>query len=60
MKYSFHSINNNILNLAQVAQRGGGCPVPGDIQDQAGSGTEQSDVAVDAPVHCSGVRLGDL
>ena len=22
--------------LAQVAQRGGGCPVPGDIQGQAG------------------------
>ena len=25
--------------LAQVSQRGGGCPMPGYIQDQAGWGT---------------------
>ena len=24
----------------QVAQRGGGCPIPGEIQDQAGQGSE--------------------
>ena len=27
--------------LAQVAQRGGGCLVPGDIQGHAGQGSEQ-------------------
>ena len=43
--------------LAQVAQRGGGCPIPGDIQGQAGWGSEQSDEAIDVPVHCSGVGL---
>jgi len=26
--------------LAQVAQRGGRCPIPGDTQDQAGQGSE--------------------
>jgi len=26
--------------LAQVAQKGGGCPVPGDTQGQAGWGSE--------------------
>ena len=26
--------------LAQVAQRGGGCPIPGDTQGQAGWGSE--------------------
>ena len=25
--------------LAQAAQSGGGCPIPGDIQDQAGQGS---------------------
>jgi len=27
--------------LAQVAQRGGGCPIPNDIQGQAGRGSEK-------------------
>jgi len=31
---------------AQVAQRDGGCPIPGDIQGEAGKGSEQPDVAV--------------
>ena len=26
--------------LAQVVQRGGGCPIPGDIQDQDGKSSE--------------------
>jgi len=26
--------------VAQVAQTGGGCPIPGDIQGQAGWGSE--------------------
>jgi len=46
--------------LKQVAQRGGGCPIPGDIQVQAGWGSEQPDLAIDVPVHFRGVELGDL
>ena len=49
-KESFFNKSNEAL--AQVAQRGGGCLVPGDIQGQAGWGSEQPDVAVDVPVHC--------
>ena len=44
--------------LEQVAQRGGG--VLGDIQGQAGWGSEQPDVAVDVPVHCREVGLVNL
>jgi len=29
----------------------------GDIQDQAGQGSEQPDLAVGVPVHCRGVGL---
>ena len=38
--------------LEQVAQRGGRCPVSGDILGQAGWGSEQPDLAVGIPVHC--------
>ena len=41
-------------------QRGGGSPVPGDIQGQAGPGFEQPDLAVGVPVHCRGVGLEHL
>ena len=37
--------------LTQVAQRGGGYPVPGDTQGQAGEGCEQPDLPVGVPVH---------
>ena len=46
--------------LAQVAQRGGGCPVLGDTQGQAGWGSEQPGLAVGVPGHCWGVGLDDL
>ena len=46
--------------LAQVAQRGGGCPVPADAQGEAGRGSEQPDVAVGILVHCKGVGLDGL
>ena len=46
--------------LGWDAQRGGGCPIPGDTQEQAGWGSEQPDVAVGVPVHRRGVGLGDL
>lgn len=32
--------DKGIEALAQVAQRGGRCPIPGDTQDQAGQGSE--------------------
>ena len=44
----------------QVAQRGGGCPIPEDIQGQAGWGSEQLDGAVGVTAHCKGVGLDDL
>lgn len=28
------------MNREQVTQRGNGCPIPGDIQGQSGSGSE--------------------
>ena len=38
--------------LEQVAQRCGGSPILGDIQGQAGLGSEHPDGAVYVPVHC--------
>lgn len=35
--------------LAQIAQGGGGCPVPANIQGQAGQGFEPPDLVEDAP-----------
>ena len=35
--------------LEQVAQSGGGCSIPGDIQDQAGWGPEQLGLVVMSP-----------
>ena len=46
--------------LAQVAHIGGGCPVTGNIQDQAGQGSEQPDLVVGIPVHCRGVGSDDV
>ena len=46
--------------LAQVAQRGGGYPIPGNIQGQAGRGSEQPDLVEDVPAHCWGVGLDGL
>ena len=47
--------------LAQVAQRGGGLPVPGDIQGQAGQSSEKPDGAgLCVPAHCRGVGLDDI
>jgi len=36
---------------AQVAQRGGRCPIPGNIQGQVGRGSEQPAPAADVPSH---------
>jgi len=50
-----HEANVSFLLVART-----GCPVPGDVQGQAGQGSEQPDVAVCVPVHCRGVGQGGL
>ena len=56
--YIFYDKSNEALE--QVAQRGGGCYVSGDIQGQAGWGSEQPDLPVGVPVHCRGVGPDDF
>jgi len=46
--------------LAQVAQRGSGGPIPGNIQGQAGRVSEQPALAEDVPAYCREVGLDDL
>jgi len=46
--------------LAQVAQRGGKCPILGNIQDQVGRGSEQLDQVEGVPAHCRGIGLDDF
>lgn len=46
--------------LAQVAQRGGGCPISGNIQYQVGQASEQPGLVGEIPVHCRRVGLGGL
>jgi len=55
---SLHSVGGKALK--QAALRCGWCPIPRDIQGEAGSGPRQSDLAVDVPVHCRGVGLDDI
>ena len=43
-----------VVKLEQVAQRGGRCPIPGNIQGQFGLGSEQPDLVEDVPAHCRG------
>jgi len=40
--------------LAQVAQRGSGGPIPGNIQGQVGLRSEQPDLIKYVPAHCTG------
>jgi len=46
--------------LEQVAQRGSGGPIPGNIQGQVAQGSEQPGLVEDVPAHCMEVELGDL
>jgi len=46
--------------LEHVDKRGGGCPIPGRIQCQAGLVSEQSDISVDISVLCRRVETDDL
>ena len=41
--------------LAQVAQKGCGCPIPGSIQSQAGWGFEQPGLEGGVPLYSRGV-----
>lgn len=44
--------------LKEVAQKSGGCLIPGDFLAVAGSGPGQPDLTVHIPVYCRGVGLG--
>jgi len=46
--------------LKEVAWRGSGGPIPGNIQGQLGRGSEQPDLDKNVPAHCRGVGLDDL
>ena len=46
--------------LAQVVQRGGRYPIPGNIQSQVGQGSTQPDPVEDVPAHCRQAGVGDL
>jgi len=41
-------------------QRGSGGPIPGNIQDQVGQGSEQPDLVSGVPARCGGIGLDDL
>ena len=45
--------------MAQVAQRDGRYPIPGNIQGQAGWGYEQPDVVEDVLLTAGGLELDD-
>ena len=36
-------------------ERGGRCPIPGNIQGKVGWGSEQPDLVEDVPGHCRGL-----
>jgi len=46
--------------LEQIAQRGSGGPIPGNIQGQIGWGSEQCDILEDVPGRCRGIGLDGL
>jgi len=46
--------------LAQVAQRGDRCPIPGNVQGQVERGSEQPDPGEDVLAHCRGTGLDGL
>jgi len=52
--------NEDGETLAKVAQIGGRGPIPGNIQGQAGWGSEQPDLVEDVPANCRGLGLDDL
>jgi len=53
----FQRVDKGGETLTKVAQSGGGCPISGDIQGQAGQGSEHPDLAAGVSIHCRGVGL---
>jgi len=53
-------LKGDLKNDTSCKERTRWCSVLRDIQGQAGPGSEQSDLAVDVPVHCRVVGLDDL
>lgn len=49
-----------LVKHRHVAQRDGGCPIPGNIQDHTGQSSKQSHVVEDVPAHCMGMVLNYL
>lgn len=43
-----------------IAQGGGKCCIPGNIQGQVGQASEQPNLVEGAPAHCRGIGLDDL
>jgi len=46
--------------LGQVGQRGGRCPIPGNIQGWVGQGSELPDLVKSVPAHHREVGLAEL
>jgi len=44
-----------MVTLAQVARRGGRCPIPGNIEGQVGRGSEQPARVEDVPLTAGGL-----
>jgi len=52
--------NEDGETLEQIAQTGGRCPIPGNIQGQVGQGLEQPDLVEDVPTHCRELGVDGL
>jgi len=46
--------------LEEIAQRGSGGPIPGNIQGQVGRSSEQPDLVEGVRAYCGAVGLDDL
>lgn len=51
-----HFYDEGSGTLEEVAQRGGRCPIPGNIQGQAGHGSQQPDPFEDVPAYWDSTR----
>lgn len=60
MIFKKESFSNEDGALVQVFQRGGGCLIPGNIQDQVGWGSKQPDLVEEVPVRDREVGLDGL
>lgn len=46
--------------MEEVAQKSGGCPIPGNIHGHTGVGSEQQDLVEDDLAYCRDARLDDF